>query len=121
MGKSSYRILIRALFTSYILTALFLLLLAFGLYRFHLTEPQVEIGINIIYVLSCFISGIVAGKLSRFKRFLWGLAAGACYFLILLGTSFLIKKQIGTSPRELILIFAMCAGSGTIGLSLIHI
>lgn len=115
MARSSFQILIRTLFTAYILTAVFLLALAFGLYRLHLTEFQVEIGINAIYILSCFIAGIAAGKMARIRRFLWGFAAGACYFLILFGISFVIQKQIGSSMRELLLIFAMCSGSGTIG------
>lgn len=115
MGKSSLRILIRTIFTAYILTAVFLLLLAFGLYKFHLSESQVNLGINIIYIAACFIGGVLAGKAAKVKRFLWGFFSGAIYFLILLAVSFLINKNIGGDMNELLLIFAMCAGSGTIG------
>lgn len=115
MGKSSMRILIRTIFIAYILTAILLLLLAFGLYQFHLSESQVGLGVNAVYVITCFIGGIIAGKSARMRRFLWGFASGAVYFLILLAVSFLIHKEIGADMQELALIFAMCAGSGTIG------
>ena len=44
----SLRIIIRTIFITYILTAIFLLLLAFGLYQLHLSESQVNLGINVI-------------------------------------------------------------------------
>ena len=115
MGKSSLRILIRTIFTTYILTAVFLLILAFSLYQFHLSESQVNLGINVIYIVACFIGGVLAGKAARMKRFLWGFFSGAVYFLVLLAGSFVINKSIGSNMNELALIFAMCAGSGTIG------
>ncbi len=115
MGKSTLRILLRSVFSAYLLTAIFLLLLAFGLYSLHLTENQINLGVNGIYIISCLIAGIIAGKTARVRRFLWGLAGGCIYFLILLAVSYLIERQIGTDARELLLIFVMCAGGGTIG------
>ena len=115
MGKSTLRILLRSVFSAYLLTAIFLLLLAFGLYRFHLTESQITLGVNGIYIISCLIGGIIAGKTARVRRFLWGFAGGCIYFFILLAVSFLIERQIGTDAKELFLIFVMCAGGGTVG------
>ena len=115
MGKSSLRIIIRTIFITYILTAIFLLLLAFGLYQLHLSESQVNLGINVIYIVTCFIGGVLAGKAAKVKRFLWGFFSGTAYFLVLLAVSFLIHQSIGSNMNELALIFAMCAGSGTIG------
>lgn len=115
MEKSNLRILIRTTFITYILTAVFLLILAFALFQFHLGEKQVNLGINIIYVAVCFIGGILAGKAARSKRFLWGLITGTVYFLVLLAASFLINRSISGSLNELLLIYAMCAGSGTVG------
>lgn len=115
MGKSGLRIMIRTIFTAYILTAVLLLVLAFGLYQFHLSEGQVGLGVNAIYVITCFIGGIIAGKSAKVRRFLWGFASGTVYFLILLAVSFLINKEIGSDMQELLLIFAMCAGGGTLG------
>ena len=115
MGKSTLRILIRSTFTDYLLTAVFLLLLAFGLYKFHLTEAQINLGIKAIYLFVCLISGIIAGKMAKTRRFLWGLLAGAGYFLVLLAVSFLINRHLDSSGRELLLSFVLCAGSGMLG------
>lgn len=115
MAKVNLRIMVRTIFITYILTAVFLLILALSLYNFHLGENQVNIGVNIIYVAACLIGGFLAGKAAKHKRFIWGFLTGVIYFIILVLASFLINKGIGSSVRELLLIFAMCAGSGTIG------
>lgn len=115
MGKSNLRIMIRTIFITYILTAVFLLILAFCLYRFHLGEGQVNMGVNGIYIAVCLIGGLLAGKAAKRKRFLWGIITGVSYFAILLCVSFLINKGIGSDVRELLLIAAMCTGSGAIG------
>lgn len=115
MGKSSLRIIVRTIFITYILTAVFLLILAFSLYQFHLSEGQVNLGINVIYIVTCFIGGVLAGKAAKVKRFLWGFFSGTVYFLVLLSVSCLVNKGIGSGLNELALIFAMCAGSGTVG------
>ena len=115
MGTSNLRILIRTTFVTYVLTAVFLLILAFSLYQFHLSEGQVHLGVNAIYIASCFIGGILAGKAARVRRFVWGLITGSVYFLVLFAASWLIHKGIGSSVQELALIYAMCAGSGTVG------
>lgn len=115
MRKNNLRILIRTIFITYILTAVLLLVLAFSLYQFHLMENQVNLGVNAIYIIVCLIGGILAGKAAKVRRFIWGLLTGCAYFLILLFVSFLVHKNIGSNINELLLIFAMCAGSGTIG------
>lgn len=115
MGKSSLRILLRSTFTAYLLTAAFLLALAFGLYKFHLTESQVGLGVKAIYIFVCLVSGIIAGKMGRSRKFLWGFLSGAAYYLILLLVSLLINRELGSSGQELLLAFAICAGSGMLG------
>lgn len=115
MVKSNLRIMVRTIFITYILTAVFLLILALSLYNFHLGENQVNMGVNIIYVAACLIGGFLAGKAVKQKRFVWGFLTGVIYFVILFAVSFLINKGIGSSIKELLLIFAMCAGSGTVG------
>lgn len=115
MGKANLRTMVRTIFAAYVLTAVLLLVLAFCLYRFQLGEGQVNMGINGIYIAACLIGGLLAGKAAGRRRFLWGLLTGTLYFLILLAVSFLINKGIGSSLKDLLLIYAMCAGSGTVG------
>lgn len=115
MEKSTLRILLRSLIPAYLLTAILLLALAFGLYRFHLTEEQVELGVKGIYLLVCFIAGIIAGKLGKTQKFLRGLFSGAGYYLILFLVSFAVMQKPAASGQELYLSLLLCAASGMIG------
>lgn len=115
MEKSNLRILFRSLLPAYLLTAALLLVLAFGLYRFQLTEEQVELGVKGIYLFVCFIAGIIAGKLGKTKKFLRGFFSGAGYYLILFLISFAVMQKPAASGQELLLSLLLCAASGMIG------
>ncbi len=115
MKPSKLQAVIRGTLISYVLTALFLAALAFLLYRFQLEEGQISLGINLIYIVSCLAGGFLAGKAARQRRFLWGLFTGVFYFLILFFVSFAVSREPGSGSRELLTVFLMCAGSGTIG------
>ena len=115
MGKSKLQAMLRSLLASYLLTAIFLAVLAFLFYRFRLQEAQISLGINVIYIIACLIGGILAGKAIRQRRFVWGLLSGALYFLILLAVSFAMNRTLGSDTKELMTVFPMCAGSGTLG------
>ena len=104
MKPSKLQAVVRGTLFSYVLTALLLTALAFLLYRFRLGESQVSLGINLVYVVSCLAGG-----------FLWGLFTGILYFLILFFASFAVSRELGAGSRELLTVFLMCAGSGTIG------
>ena len=108
MGKSKLQAMLRSLLASYLLTAIFLAVLAFLLYRFRLQEAQISLGINVIYIIACLIGGILAGKAIRQRRFVWGLLSGALYFLAM-------NRTLGSDTKELMTVFLMCAGSGTLG------
>ena len=111
MEKSAIQILLRSSLFSYAATAVFLLLLAFGMYRFQWGEKEITLGVRGIYILA----GLVAGKKAKRRRFLWGFCAGALYFLIFLALSFAIRQSLKETASSLLLSFALCAGSGTIG------
>ena len=115
MEKSILRILLGALLAAYLVTALLLLGLAFGLYRLQLDESQINLGVSAVYIAACLIGGIVAGKRARSRRFLWGLACGSVYFLILLGLTYAFQNGFHSDAREIALSFLMCAGAGTLG------
>ncbi len=109
------KILTRSLLISYLLSALLLTLLAFGLYRLKLSPSRVSAGIYGIYGISCFIGGMLAGKGLPNRRFFWGLLSGLLYFLVLALMSFLLHKGLETDTKTLTLILAACAGCGTVG------
>ena len=115
MEPSAPRVLLRSLLFSYILSGLLLLAASFALYRFRLKESQVQIAVNLVYLLSCALAGFLMGKGIRKRRFFCGLLAGFSYFLILLAVSFVLNSGLGTDTPRILTTLAFCVGSGIIG------
>lgn len=107
--------LLKGLLGGYVLTLGLLLLLTLLVYRFHMPETGVHIGICAIYVLACFLAGFLCGRQVVNKRFLWGLLAGGLYFVVLLLASLIAGHQLtGETPRTLLVLF-LCTASGMFG------
>ena len=70
----------------------------------------------LLYTSLC--GGFLMGKRMREQKFLWGMAAGIIYFLLLFGVSLLVK---GTGDLQMTRIFSTLILCGASGLSLIHI
>ncbi len=107
--------LIRTLIISFLVTLLLLTGLTFLLYKFRLGESQIAVGIYAIYILSCFLGGILAGKAMKSRRFLWGLLTGLLYFIFLFGISALQEQGISTDWSRILLVLGICAGSAMAG------
>lgn len=76
--------ILKSLLAAYVVTGILLMILAMALYKFELTEEAVTAGITAVYLLSTFAGGLVAGKLAKIRRFLWGIVLGILYFAFLL-------------------------------------
>lgn len=107
--------LVKCLLFSYILTGALLLLLAFLLYKFKLTEDVVTIGILVIYVAASFFAGFVTGKKMGTRKFLWGLFMGLAYFIVLAAVSFGVNHSIEDLASSFLTCLLVCAGSGMLG------
>lgn len=105
----------KCMLTAYILTAGLLLLLAFMLYRFGLSEKVVSICIIAIYIAVTFLAGLIAGKRAGKRRFLWGLAMGVTYYAILVMVSVIVNKGAEAVAGNMVTVFFLCAGSGMMG------
>lgn len=105
----------KCMLMAYILTAGLLLLLAFMLYRFGLSEKVVSICIIAIYIVVTFLAGMLAGKKAGKRRFLWGLAMGITYYLILVIVSMIVNKGAQAVAGNMLTVFFLCAGSGMMG------
>lgn len=105
----------KCMLTAYILTAGLLLLLAFMLYRFGLSEKVVSICIIAIYIVVTFLAGMLAGKKAGKRRFLWGLAMGITYYMILVIVSMIVNKGAQAVAGNMLTVFFLCAGSGMMG------
>lgn len=107
--------LLKSLLCAYIVTGLLLLLLTLLLYKLNLDEAKVTIGIIVAYVLSTFAGGFVAGKLTRNRRFLWGLGIGITYFVVLFIVSFALYRELQGNGINVVTTFLLCAGGGMLG------
>lgn len=104
-----------SLLAGYVITFLGIVILAFFLLMFQLSESMVDIGIIVIYVLACLLAGFVAGKRTKNRKFLWGMLCGGIYFCILLVISFLVRQSMENVGRDITTVLLVCIGSGTLG------
>ena len=107
--------LLKALLCAYVITGILLLVLTLLLYKLGLSEENENAGVILIYVISTFAGGFVIGKLSGARKFLWGLIAGAIYFVLLFLISFGIYHSIQSGAGSLATMFLLCAGGGMLG------
>lgn len=107
--------LTKCMLAAYILTAGLLLLLAFLLYRFGLSEKTVSLSIIGIYIAVTFAAGFLAGRHAGRRKFLWGLAMGAAYYVILVIVSLIVNRGLQDVAGSLATVFFLCAGSGMLG------
>lgn len=116
-GKPRFSVLsiLKILLAMYMVTGVLLLILSAMLYKMQLSESVVSIGIVLIYVLSGFLGGFLGGKVMKSKRFLWGMAMGACYFLILALGSIVFQQGINMELSRFFTTLILCTASGMIG------
>lgn len=106
---------LKSLLASYIVTGILLLILTFLVYKFELDEQIVVAGIVAIYAISTFMGGFIIGKLTEVKKFLWGMAIGAIYVLLLFLISYGVYREFNTNGLNVITTVALCVGGGTLG------
>ena len=99
----------------YLLSGVLLFIISAITYYGDLSGKIVEIGILVIYLLVCLIGGFITGKIKKSKRFLWGMAAGTGYFLVLLIVSLAMNGFAITDTVGLLTVLVICVGSGAIG------
>ena len=104
-----------ALLASYIITGIFLLILALVLYKVSPPEGVIKIGIVFSYIFSPFIGGILVGKAEDNRRFLWGAFLGAMYFCIIFAVSIILSQSLFDRAGMVVTVLAMCTLGGTLG------
>lgn len=103
---------LKALLAAYLLTTVCLMILAFLLLKLDLNEGNVNIGIIITYLLSCFLGGFILGKAMGRRKFLWGMGLGAAYFTIALVISALAYQGMPSAATHVITTMLLCVGGG---------
>jgi len=115
MFNSKIGHIIKAMILSFFVTAVLILLFAFIMFKFNISENVIALGVTLIYIISCGLGGFYIGKVMSEKKFLWGLLVGAIYLGILLVVSAIIggdKSLISENGLSLVL---LCLGGGTLG------
>lgn len=107
--------ILKDLLFSYILTAVFLLLMAVGMYTVGMSEKMVHILIIAIYVISTFFAGFMMGKKMQNRKFLWGLVLGSAYFLVLVVVSLAVNGTSQGLGDSVITTLVLCTAGGMLG------
>ena len=106
---------IKSLLASYIVTGILLLVLTFFMYKFELNEKIVSAAIVGIYVVSTLIGGMIIGKLTKSKRYLWGMVLGIVYFVLLLLITLGVYRTLNGDSVSIVISLILCAGGGMTG------
>ena len=116
-GKKNMVLLsiLKILLLMYIITGILLLALTALLSKLQLSEGAVSVGIVVIYVLSGFVGGLLAGKRMKSRKFLWGMVMGACYFLVLVIGSVLLHRSFDMDMTRFATTLILCIASGMVG------
>ena len=103
------------LLLAYAITTIGLMLLAVLLFKFPMEESAVSVGIIVIYILSTFLSSFICGKKCKSRKFIWGLAIGSAYFIVLLLLSLVVNESVVALGTNVATSLLICAGSGMLG------
>ena len=120
MGKFNWKAkkivwIIKALFLSYLLSGIMLLLMALAVYKLEWEEQIVSAGVIVVYVISNLAAGIYAGKKFGQRRFLAGMVCGALYAILLCLVSAIVYRDISGNVGNMAVTLLVCSGSGMVG------
>lgn len=100
---------------AYLTTAVMILLLAVLLYKVGVSYRIISAGIIATVILSNLLGGRFVGRKIKSRKFLWGLAAGVLYFLVLAVLSLLIPNETAQTGQNVITALLLCTCSGMLG------
>ena len=89
---------LKALLLAAVITGVEIIILSVLLYKTNLSESNLHIGVIVGYGIACFLSGLYCGKKIKTRRFLWGIAAGLIYYVVLLAVSVPVAAAVFLCP-----------------------
>ncbi len=107
--------IIKALFLSFLVTALLIVIFAFFMYKFSINENVVSLGVTFIYILSCGLGGFYIGKVEGERKYMWGFVVGALYLMVLLVVSLIVGGENSLLSGNILSLVMLCLGGGTLG------
>ena len=102
------------LLTQIMLTTVILFVSSGIIWKYAYDEKAISAVVIGIYIVVNILGGIIAGKLFKKNKFLWGLAAGVIYFSVLLLFGIVIFKT-GTLGINVVGNALICSVSGMTG------
>ena len=102
------------LLTQIILTTVILFVSSGIIWKYAYDEKAISAVVTGTYIVVNILGGIIAGKLFKKNKFLWGLATGVIYFSVLLLFGIVIFKT-GTPGINVVGNALICAVSGMTG------
>ncbi|MDE6916514.1 MAG: TIGR04086 family membrane protein [Lachnospiraceae bacterium] len=115
MGTERLVALLKCLMAAYLITGVLLVLVAGLLYKFSIGENIVDISIIVIYCVSSLLAGLFYSKGAQSRRFVWGMLAGAAYFVIICAVSAVADPGFSPVSNACITTLLICLGSGMLG------
>lgn len=115
MNRSRILQVAKGVVAAFFVSAVILVVLAFLMYRFKLAENVVRGGIIAAYVFSCFMGGTLVSRHQDGKKYLWGILAGALYFVILISISMIINKRMFVNIPGVVSSGVLCILGGMLG------
>ncbi len=111
MGK----ILLKTIVLTSVLTIFLLFFIAYIVYRFDISDKYMEWLVVLIYIIANFAGGFMIGKITEYRKYLWGALVGITYIVVLLVISFFANKGMSISGAEFVITAISCILPATIG------
>lgn len=108
-------ILLRGLVLAGVVSMAILLILAFVLLKLQPDTEKIELGVMLVYGVSCFFGGWYSGRKMGRRKYLWGLAVGALYFALLFAVSGMSDRTVQPELLHSLTAFVLCAVGGMLG------
>ena len=101
---------VKGIVLAYAVSAVLLLVLAFLMFQWDVSEGVIRGGIIFAYVFSCFISGMIVSRYHTGRKYLWGILMGAAYYVILICNRAIFMSIPGILPA-----LFLCLSGGMLG------
>lgn len=115
MNKNLILTFVKSIVTAYIISFVLLAVLAALLFFMDAPEGIVRGGVIVVYVLSCFVAGMILSRNRGGRCFLWGIFAGAVYCLILFVVSLVCGKIAFSGVTGVFPTVFLCVCGGMLG------